>query len=357
MAGQLAAKDNSPLQTARLGLIKAKRSPWFKALENGSISCELCPRRCRLAPGQRGFCRVRENREGECYTLVYGNPALIQNDPIERKPFFHVLPGSRALSISTAGCNMECKFCEVWDMALVAPEEVYAYDVPPHAVVRYAREANAQSISYAFGEPVVFYEYVHSIATHAKNDSLLNLLHTNGYISPSPLKALCDRLDAVNLDLKAFDDTFYRDICGGELNPVLASLQLLNKEGIHVEITNILIPSMNDHPDTLRKMCRWICHELGPNVPLHFGRFYPLYKLANLPPTPVSTLERSREIAMEEGLKFVYLARVAGHKAESTFCPNCGTAVIERLGFVVENNLLKDGKCPCGEPVPGRWKA
>jgi len=355
-AGLVATTPRTKAQTAQRGLIKARRSQWFTAVGNGRLRCDLCPRQCRLDPGQRGPCRVRENRGGEGYSLVYGNPSLVQLDPVERKPFFHVLPGSRALSVSTAGCNIECKFCEVWDMALVAPEEVHAYDMPPENVVQQAASAGARSISYAFGEPVVFFEYVASVARQARQAGLLNLLHTNGYIAADPLEALVDDLDAVNIDLKCFDPDFYRDICGGELEPVLQTLKRLKAHGVHVEITNIVIPTLNDDAEVVRAMCRWIVDELGPDVPLHFGRFYPLYKLANLPPTPVRTLDRIRDIARDEGLRYVYIARVPGHEAESTYCPDCGQPVIKRLGFMIEENHLQAGDCGhCGTPIPGRW--
>ena len=343
-------------QTAQKGLIKARRSPWFTELDNGHVRCDLCPRLCRIAPGRRGPCRVRENRGGQGYSLVYGNPCLLQLDPVERKPFFHVLPGTRALSVSTAGCNIQCKFCEVWDMALVGPEEVHSYDVPPDEVITQARDVRARSISYAFGEPVIFYEYMDAIATRAKEAGLMNLLHTNGYIAAEPLRALCDRLDAVNIDLKGFDPAFYRDVCGGELEPVLDTLRRLKAEGVHIEITNIVIPTLNDDLKKIRAMCRWLFNELGPDVPVHFGRFYPLYKLANLPPTPVRTLDNARDAAMEEGLRYVYVARVTGHEGENTFCPGCRKPVIERMGFVVEAMHLSDGHCAhCGAAVPGRW--
>lgn len=340
----------------RKGLIKTRRSPWFTSLENRRVRCDLCPRGCELAEGQRGRCRVRENRAGELYSLTFGNPALVQLDPVERKPFFHVLPGTRALSISTAGCNLACKFCEVWDMALVGPEEVYAYDLPPENVIEQAQEAGAHSISYAFGEPVVFYEYMDAVATQAREAGLLNLVHTAGTISDKPLRALCKTVDAVNVDLKSFNADFYRDVCDGRLEPVLNTLKVFREEGVHVEITHIVIPTLNDDRETARKMCAWIVDELGPDTPIHFARFYPLYKLANLPPTPVSTLDDLRRIARDQGLNFVYVARVTGHEGENTFCPACGEKVIRRMGFVVEDVNLNDGHCAeCGAAIPGRW--
>jgi pyruvate formate lyase activating enzyme len=340
-----------------MGFVRPTRSPWFSELGNARVRCELCPKSCELAEGERAICRVRENRGGVGYTLAYGNPALIQEDPVERKPFFHVMPGSRALSIATAGCNLECKFCEVWDMALVAPEQVHAYDMPPEAVVAHALAANVRSISYAFGEPVIFYEYMAAVASLAREAGLLNLIHTAGYIQPEPLKELSGKLDAANIDLKSFDPAFYREVVGGELEPVLRTLRLLRDEGVHIEITNIVIPALSDDMEKIGEMCRWIADELGRDVPLHFARFYPLYRLSDLPRTPVSTLDRARNTALEAGLRFVYVARVTGHEGEDTFCPNCGEAVINRVGFVIDEMQLENGKCRyCGSDVPGRWE-
>lgn len=338
------------------GLIRAKRSPWFSKIDGNAVRCELCPRLCELSEGERGFCRVRENRDGDGYTLVYGNPALVQEDPVERKPFFHVLPGSRALSISTAGCNLACEFCEVWDMALVNPEEVHAYDMSPEKVIEHALLAGVPSVSYAFGEPVAFYEYMAAVADQARKAGLLNLMHTAGYIQPEPLRNIAGKLDAVNFDLKGFDAEFYREYVGGELEPVLKSLKLLHESGIHIEITTIVIPTLNDDMALISEMCKWIISELGADVPLHFARFYPLYRLSALPRTPVSTLEKARDTALDAGLKFVYIAKVTGHKGENTFCPDCGEKVISRAGFVIEEINLKNGSCSyCGSVLPGLW--
>ena len=345
-----------PQMGAQPGLIRSRRSPWFESLEGGGIRCRLCPRRCEIAEGMRGPCRVRGNWGGEGYTLVYGNPALVQTDPVERKPFFHVLPGTRALSLSTAGCNLACMFCEVWDMALVAPDDVHAYDISPEEALRQAQQSGIRSLSYAFGEPIVFYEYVDATADLAKEAGLLNLVHTAAYIEPEPLRRWAGKIDAFNVDLKSFDAEFYRDVCDGELEPVLDALRLLKEEGVHIEITNIVIPSLNDDMEMIGEMCEWISEELGPGTPIHFARFYPLYRLANLPPTPVSTLEEARETAQAAGLDYVYLSRVTGHDAENTFCPGCGEKVIERRGFVVTGNHLNDGACShCGASIPGKW--
>lgn len=344
------------MQLAQKGFMLPIESPLFTKLDADRVQCDLCPKRCVLSESERASCRVRENNDGTLYTLSYGNPALVEEEPIERKPFYHVLPGSRVLSISTAGCNLSCKFCEFWDMALVKPEEVHAYDMPPDKVIEIARDAKVSSISYAFGEPVIFYEYMFDTARLAKKAGFLNLAHTAAYIEPKPLQELSGYLDAVNIDLKGFDPVFYREVVGGELEPVLESLRILHTAGVHIEITNLVIPTLNDNMQMIDKMCRWIVDELGPETPLHFSRFYPLYKLSALPQTPVSLLDRARSTAMATGLNYVYVAKVRGHDGENTFCPNCRKKVIERVGFIVSNFSLINGSCKfCGTEIVGRW--
>ncbi len=350
------ARGGDQTSPAGKGLVRPRRSPWFTELEGGKLRCLLCPKGCELKPGERGPCRVRVNRDGTGFTLAYGNPALVREGPVEQTPFYHFLPGSRTLALSTAGCPLSCKFCEAWAMALAEPEEIYNYDLPPARAVERAREAGVASLSYAFGEPAAFYEYMADLAGKAKAAGLFNLVQTSGYLNPRPLRELASLLDGVNVDLKSFDPAFYREIVGGELSPVLDNIRLLREVGVHLEITNILIPPLNDKPEMIGKMCRWIKKELGPDVPLHFSRFYPLYRLSNLPPTPVPALDRARKIAREAGLRYVYVSRVPGHPGENTACPACGEIVIKRLGFVVDEFRLEKGCCPkCRTPIPGRW--
>ncbi|WP_045219920.1 AmmeMemoRadiSam system radical SAM enzyme [Desulfonatronum thioautotrophicum] len=350
------AQAGGASQTAQRGLVRPHPSPWFSPVDGNAVQCGLCPRQCTLAPGQRSPCRARENRSGQGVSLTYANPALIQEDPVERKPFFHVVPGSRALSVSTAGCNLHCKFCEVWDMALVRPEDVHAYDLSPEAVVAHAQAAGLRSVSFAFGEPVIFYEYMLDVARLARNAGMLNLLHTAAYIRPEPLQELCEVIDAANVDLKGFDPAFYREVVGGELQPVLDALRIIKRSGVHLELTSVVIPTLNDDMDALAEMCRWIAGELGPDTPLHLARFYPLYRLSALPRTPVSILDQARETAQNAGLRFVYVAKVPGHDGENTFCPDCGQAVITRVGFIVDQMRVDNGRCPdCQREIPGIW--
>jgi pyruvate formate lyase activating enzyme len=351
------SESTSTLQTAQKGFVRPKLSPWFNKLDNTVVRCELCPKRCELEEGERSPCRVRSNQDGAMYTLAYGNPTLILEDPVERVPFYHVMPGTRTLSVATAGCNLQCKFCEAWDITQVTPEEVHAHDMPPETVVTHAMNANVDSISYGFGEPTVFYEYMAAMTNLAKEAGLMNLMHTAGYIQREPLIKLTGKLDAVNVDLKSFDPMFYKEVVGGELDPVLRTLKILRDANVHIEITNIIIPTMNDDMKTIGQMCEWIVTELGRNVPVHFVRFYPLYKLSDLPRTPVSTLDKARDIALDEGLKFVYISRVTGHEGENTFCPNCGEILVKRVGFVVDKINLVNGNCTyCGTVIPGMWE-
>jgi pyruvate formate lyase activating enzyme len=346
----------SRAQSAKKGLIKTKLSPYFTSLDGGEIQCELCPHRCRVGKGKRGLCRVRENRDGKYYSLVYGNPCAVHLDPIEKKPFSHVLPGTTSFSLATAGCNFQCKFCQNWEISQVSPEDVYSFEVLPELVVNRAKEVGACSVAYTYVEPTIFYEYMIDICQLTKKAGLLNVYHSNGFINPLPLKNLCKVLDAANIDLKGFTENFYRELCGGELTPVLETLKMLKQEKVHVEITNLVIPTKNDEMPVVKEMCLWIKKELGADTPLHFSRFYPLYKLKTLPPTPVSTLDKARAAALSAGLEYVYVGNIPGHEGENTFCPRCKKMIIQRTGFMVGEINVKAGKCKyCGKPIPGIW--
>ncbi|MGZ3605327.1 MAG: AmmeMemoRadiSam system radical SAM enzyme [Thermodesulfobacteriota bacterium] len=348
--------ETSRAQTAKKGLIKTKLSPYFTSLEQGEIQCELCPHRCRVAKGKRGICRVRENRDGKYYSLVYGNPCAVHLDPIEKKPFSHVLPGTTSLSLATAGCNFQCKFCQNWEISQVSPEDVYSFEVTPELMVNKAKEVGARSVAYTYVEPTIFYEYMVDIGGLAKKSGLLNVYHSNGFINQAPLKNLCKVLDAANIDLKGFTENFYRELCGGDLNPVLETLKTLKQEKVHVEITNLVIPTKNDEMSVMKEMCLWIKKELGADTPIHFSRFYPLYKLKTLPPTPVSTLDKARAAALSAGLEYVYVGNIPGHEGENTFCPKCKKMIIQRTGYMVGEINLNAGKCKyCGKPIPGIW--
>ena len=331
-------------------------SYWQRVRDN-IVQCLLCPRKCILDLGQRGVCTVRINKDGMLYTLGYGNPVAVNVDPIEKKPFFHVLPGTNAFSIAVAGCNMRCLFCQNWQISQSRPDETVNYDLSPEDVVNKAIEAKCPFIVYTYTEPTVFYEYMLDIAKLAKAKGLKNGMHTCGYINPEPLKELLKYMDAVNVDLKGFNEAFYNKMgMMAELKPVLETIKTIKQEGVWLELTALIIPGQNDNPEEIKKMCLWIKENLGDDVPLHFSRFMPSFKLQNLPPTPVKKLEEAYNIAKGVGLKYVYIGNVPGHFNESTYCPNCSKLLIGRIGYQIFANNIKDGKCKfCGYKIPGIW--
>lgn len=320
------------------------------------VQCNLCPHRCIIADGERGRCRVRENRGGHLYSMVYGNPCAVHVDPIEKKPFYHFLPTAAAFSIATAGCNLSCLYCQNWSISQVPPEKTQNINLPPADVVRYALQYEAPVIAYTYSEPTIFYEYMLATARLAREAGLRSVVISAGFINPEPLRELCAAVDAIKIDLKGYDEDFYREVCGGELGPVLEAIRTVYESGIHLEIVNLVVPTLNDDLEQLRALCRWVVETLGPDVPLHFSRFGPMYKLTNLPPTPVETLERAWEIAREEGIKFAYVGNVPGHAANHTYCPACDEVLIRREGFSVQEYHIVDGACEfCGEPIAGVW--
>ena len=343
-------------QREKKGFLGTKLSPHFRSLNGQKIQCQLCPRECIVANHQRGFCGVRENRDGKYFSLVYGNPCAVHLDPVEKKPFYHLLPASTSFSIATAGCNFRCKFCQNWEISQTIPDETYNLDLPPEKVVALAKKSGARSIAYTYVEPTIFFEYMVDTAKLAKKEGILNVCHSNGFINPGPLKELCGVLDAANIDLKGFTEEYYSSMSQGRIVPVLKTLKMLKVEGVHLEITNLMIPTKNDDPDTVRQMCAWIKNELGPDTPVHFSRFYPLYKLRGLPPTPVNTLEKSRKAAMEVGLEYVYIGNIPGHEGERTYCPSCKKLLIARQGYSIGEVHLAKGKCKfCGKAIAGIW--
>jgi pyruvate formate lyase activating enzyme len=322
------------------------------------VKCELCPRACIISEGQRGECGVRENRGGKLYTMVYGNVCAAHVDPIEKKPFYHFLPSSLAFSIATAGCNLHCQYCQNWEISQVRPEEVEDYDIdlPPELAVETALESGSQSVAYTYTEPTVFFEYMVDTAQRARDSGLRNAVVSAGYTNPAPLRELCRCVDAIKIDLKGFNEDFYQRVCDGTLQPVLDTIKLVHEEGVHLEIVNLVVPTLNDDQGEMRELARWIVSNVGPDVPTHFSRFMPRYQLLNLPSTPVETLDRARQIAMEEGINYVYVGNVPGHPADHTYCASCGQAVIVRQGFAVLEYHLNEGKCGyCGHPIPGVW--
>jgi pyruvate formate lyase activating enzyme len=328
----------------------------FEKLPGRKIKCVLCPRECQVDDRERGYCGVRENKGGEYYTLVWGNPCTLNVDPVEKKPLFHFLPGTKIFSLATVGCNVNCRFCQNWQISQVRPEQERSYDAPPVKIVEMALQSASPAIASTYTEPVIFYEYVKDIGRLALQQNLKNVIISNGYIQEKPLTELLPFLSAVKIDLKAFTERFYKEMVNGELKPVLDTLQRLVKAGLWTEIVYLVIPTQNDDETELRSMSRWVAANLGRDVPVHFTRFHPEYMLKTLPPTPVATLEQAREIAMAEGLRYVYVGNVPGHPGEHTYCPSCKTVVIRRSGFRVTLENFSRGACgKCGQKIPGVW--
>lgn len=340
-------------QTANLSHIEAR---YYKKLPDREIECLLCPRKCKLGDKERGYCGVRQNDGGTYYTLVYGKACTMNVDPIEKKPFFHVLPQTQALSIATAGCNVNCKFCQNWEISQVRPEQVNHFDLPPQAVAEAALKYRCPSIAYTYSEPVVYYEYMYDTSIEARRKGIRNVVVTGGHISPEPLEALIKVVDAIKVDLKAFNQDFYTAYVRGELQPVLDAIRMIGRNKRWLEIVYLVIPTLNDDPGQARKMAQWILKEIGPDTPLHFSQFHPMYLIKNLPPTPVSTLEKLRQTAIQEGLRYVYLGNIPGHEGENTYCPKCKKIIIQRFGFEIKKIEMKGSQCKfCQTPIPGIW--
>jgi pyruvate formate lyase activating enzyme len=331
---------------------------FYEKMGGDAVRCLLCPNQCMLSNGQRGFCRVREPVDGKLYSLVYELVCSAHVDPIEKKPMYHMLPGSQSFSIATAGCNSRCKNCQNWTISQRPPEETTNNRLTIQNLVASASANGCRSIAYTYTEPVVFYEYMMDASRLAKEEGIYNVMVTGGKINPKPAKELAKYVDASNFDLKGFDNNFLRENCAQDLDNILQALSIMKQEGIWVEITNLIVPTLNDSMDDIRRMVKWIKSNLGADVPLHFSRFWPQYKLRSLYPTPLETLKRARDIAMEEGLHYVYLGNVPESSASNTVCPKCKKVVIERIGYrVLKNNVSSDGKCVfCGNKIPGIWK-
>jgi pyruvate formate lyase activating enzyme len=336
---------------------RLKEAMFYQELSNNKIQCQLCFRKCIVPEGKRGFCRVRENRDGKLYSLVYGRIYSWQVAPIEKDGMYHLLPGTKLLAIATASCNFRCKHCHNWTLTQVGPEDISYHKLSPEEVVEEAIKRGAKTISGTINEPTIFYEYLYDIAKLAKKKGLKMQFHTNGGVNPEPLRALLKYIDGVVVDLKGFTEKFYAKISFAELDAVLKVLKIIKEEGVWLEITNLIIPTLNDNLEDIRKMCEWIKKNLGEDVPLHFTRFSPDYKLMHLPPTPIKTLEKAYRIAKDVGLHYVTIGNVPGHTNNSTFCPKCGKRLIHRIHFqVLKNNIVK-GKCKfCKYKISGVWK-
>jgi len=327
---------------------------YIKLGEN--VQCQVCPNRCTLKPGDRSICRVRVNKGGKLYTMAYGNPCATHIDPIEKKPLFHFLPTTKAFSIATAGCTFRCLNCQNWTISQKRPEETRNADMFPEKVVALARKTGCRSIAYTYSEPTAFYDYMYDTARLARDKGIKNLWITNGSINTDALVDLCKYIDAANVDLKSFDDKIYNKLNSGRLQPILDTLKTLDKQKVWFEITNLVIPTYTDDMKMIRQMCKWILDNVGPDYPLHFSRFSPLYKLTHLPPTPTKTLNEAYAIARDVGLRHVYVGNVPGHSAQNTICPGCEKIVVRRKGYFILENNITNNKCKfCSTKISGVW--
>lgn len=320
----------------------------YEKIGDKKVQCNLCAHRCKINEGKKGICLVRENRDGTLYTLVYGRTISQHVDPIEKKPLFNFYPGTTAYSIATVGCNFKCQFCQNWEISQMVRDEhlIMGNEASPESIVENAKKYGSKSIAYTYTEPTIFFEYAYDTAKLAHEVDIKNVFVTNGYMTEEAIKKIEPYLDAANVDLKSFSDDFYRKLCGAKLQPVLDALKLMKKLGIWVEVTTLIIPTLNDSSEELREIAKFIVNELGEGTPWHISRFYPAYNLTDKPPTPIETIHKAREIGLNEGLKYVYEGNVPGSTGENTYCPNCKNLIIERWGYQIINKATKDGKCP-----------
>jgi len=341
----------------------APSKPWRWSIEGfhyasdgTNVQCQVCPNRCYLSPGDRSICRSKVNIKGKLYSLTYGNPCSVHIDPIEKKPLNHFYPGTDIFSIATTGCNFRCLNCQNWEISQRKPEEVRHGELFPKDVVRTAKGKGAPSIAYTYSEGITYYEYMYDTARLAREAGIKNVLVSNGYINREPLLKLTQYLDGANINLKSFDNRIYRCLNGGTLKPVLNTFKTLHSEGVWFEMTTLVVPTYVDNPDMIKRMCGWILEELGPNYPLHLLRFFPRYKLTRLPPTPIKTLEEFRDLALKEGIRYVYLGNVPGNEGCNTICHNCGKVLIGRRGYLLRQVNIVKGRCKfCRATIPGRW--
>jgi len=332
-----------------------KEASYYVTTPRG-IKCQICPNECDIKPGETGNCHTRLRKGDKLYATAYSNPCALNIDPIEKKPLYHFLPSSTAYSVAIAGCNFVCLNCQNWSISQTSPSKTQNYKVTPNELVDQAIKKNCKSIAYTYSEPIAFYEYVRDSAIIAKQKKINTILVSNGYINEKPLREISQYLDAANIDLKSFSEEIYLKLNGGKLEPVLRTLKILKELNVWLEITNLVIPSWTDDLKMIREMCKWLKTNNLEDVPLHFSRFFPLYKLTQLPPTPVAILENARKIAFDEGIKYVYADNVPGSKSSNTICPYCKSTIVERKGFFIAKQNIKAGKCgSCGKPVAGVW--
>ncbi|MBW1918096.1 MAG: AmmeMemoRadiSam system radical SAM enzyme [Deltaproteobacteria bacterium] len=332
---------------------------FYEKLEDNKVQCHLCAHECQIDPGKRGICMVRENREGVLYSLVYGKLIAQNVDPIEKKPLFHFLPGSRSFSIATVGCNFQCLHCQNYDISQyprLHEKKIIGQEMTPAEVVAQTRASHAASISYTYTEPTIFSEFAYDTAVLAREQGIRNVYVSNGFMTETSATVLAEVIDAINIDLKSFSDDFYRKVCKARLQPVLDNIARMKRLGVWVEVTTLVIPGLNDSESELKEIAAFI-KGVDAGIPWHVSAFYPTYKMLDRPPTPTATLLRAREIGLETGLRYVYTGNIRGDAGEDTFCYQCQALLVDRLGYTIRHNYLKESHCPqCGALIDGVWK-
>ena len=330
-----------------------REARFWHPIGNTKVQCELCAHNCKIADGNRGVCGVRQNEKGTLYTLIYGSYSSMAVDPIEKKPLYHFCPGTQAFSLGTAGCNFQCLYCQNYSISTAGPDYFFMKDMTPERTVELAKEQGCQGIAWTYNEPTIWHEFSFDTSQLAKKAGLYTAYVSNGYIAEDPLKEISPYLDAMNIDIKAFHDDFYKKICKARLEPVLQTCERARELGIHLEVTYLVIPGRNDSIDEIKQFCNWVVEKLGESTPVHFSRFHPDYKMTDVSPTPLDALIKIYDVAKTSGILFPYLGNVPHGGYENTVCPNCGGLCIERYGYVVRADGISDGKCKaCGAEIP-----
>ncbi|GAB4292099.1 MAG: AmmeMemoRadiSam system radical SAM enzyme [Marinilabiliales bacterium] len=333
-----------------------KEAKYYIKTQRG-YECELCPNYCILKEGKLSSCNTRMPDNGKLYTVAYNNPCSVNIDPIEKKPLYHFYPKSKSFSVAIAGCNLHCLNCQNYSISQVSPLETRNYSLTPEQLIKQAKASGCLSIPYTYSDPIAFYEYTYDASKIAKQQGIKNVFISAGYINEKPLRDIAKYLDAANIDLKSFNDETYKKLNAGGLKTILNTLKILHEEGVWLEITYLVVPTWNDKMDEIKKMCEWLYDNDLYNYPLHFSRFFPMYKLTNVPPTPLETLENARKIALDSGINYVYIGNVPGNKGTNTYCPSCNKTLISRKGYFILENNIENSKCKfCGESIHGRWQ-
>jgi len=332
-------------------LVMEKEAILYDKLD-GNLNCRVCARNCVISPGKLGFCQTRKNVQGKLKTLIYAAVSSLAVDPIEKKPLFHFLPGTEVLSLGTVGCNFRCLYCQNWSISQATIDDVSLSEILPEQAISLCKQYDCKSIAWTYNEPTIWLEYTYESAKIAKNKGIKTVFVTNGYMTEDSFEVMAPYLDAANIDLKGMDEKFYHNLCSARLEPVLDTIKRMYDEKIHIELTNLLIPGYNDSVEHITNLVNFLVEELGIEVPLHFSRFFPHYKMQDVLPTPLESMERAYQIAKDSGVRYVYLGNVSGTDKENTYCYQCNELLVERNGFKVNKNKIKDNKCnKCGAKI------